>query len=42
MDVKMVVFLVSASCVTISNPALLPGSEAGVHPGIRSWKNALM
>jgi hypothetical protein len=29
-------FLVSASCVTISNPDSLSSSETGVNPGIRS------
>jgi hypothetical protein len=34
-------FLVSVSCVTISNPHLLSSSETGVNPGIRSWKKHL-
>jgi hypothetical protein len=33
-------FLVSASCVTISNPDSLSSSETGVNPEIRSWKSA--
>ncbi len=31
----------SASCVTISNNALLSRSETGVNPGIRRWKKHL-
>jgi hypothetical protein len=34
-------FLVSASCVTISNLHPLSSSETGVNPGIRSWKKHL-
>jgi hypothetical protein len=30
---------VFASCVTISNPHLLPSGEPGVNLGIRSWKS---
>jgi hypothetical protein len=40
-DVKPVAFTVSASCVTISNPASLSSSETGLNPGIRSWKKHL-
>jgi hypothetical protein len=32
----------SASCVTISNPVPLSGSETGVNLGIRSWKSAYL
>jgi hypothetical protein len=35
-------FLVSTSCVTISNPVKLSRSETGVNPGIRSWKISLI
>jgi hypothetical protein len=31
-------FLMSASCVTISNSDLLSSSETRANPGIRSWK----
>ncbi len=31
-------FPVSAGCVAISNPDSLSSNEAGVNPGIRSWK----
>jgi hypothetical protein len=31
-------FPVSGSCLTISNPDLLPSSETGVNLGIRSWR----
>ncbi len=32
----------SASCVTISNPDLLSSREAGVNPGLSSWKTYLI
>ncbi len=37
-DVRIVIFPVSASFMTISNPALLSSSGTEVNPGIRSWK----